>query len=242
MNGGLIFPKKEITVSVSVSWEWYDENQGIVKWTFHNVGSSGASGLLFRVEYPFGNAFWPIYEDNPAFATSFSTIASPLVDNGTENNSPPLAVFRNPDNSLFVAFIFTLQPDQEWSMLEGGFSGGMTPDMYGSPMFVPAQKIGVESYIVQWDQSQCQGYNQQSGSNFPCPANPLSITSAVFQLQDQITPLFNDIFSTKTPPSCLSIIEAGIENASFSEILSGLQCAFGDVAKDLVDVIKKEAP
>jgi hypothetical protein len=239
--GGLLIARKQAETSdVQVSWDWQDQNQGVVRWTFVNMGNATVSGLLFRATYPFGNAFWPIYEENPAFDTSFTLMASPLVDNGAENNSPPLAIFKNPDGSMFVAFVFTLSPGQSWSMLEGGFVDGMTPDYNGTPMFVPASRESSETFIINWVPEQCQGYNQQAGTSFPCPSNPLSVSSAVFTLPDQVSPLFHDIIqSGSQKPSCISLITDGIDTGSIDTIIEGLECAFGDVGKDIVEVLKK---
>lgn len=240
-TGGLILQKKLAAADVQVSWEWYQQDQGVVKWTFANLGDAAASGLLFRATYPFGNAFWPIYEDNQAFDTAFTLMAVPLADNGVENNSPPLAIFKNPDGSMFVAFLFTLRAGETWSMLEGGFTNGMTPDYDGTPMFIPAQRIDSAKFTIDWIPEQCQGYNQQVGTNLPCPANPLIVSSGVFRLSDKITPLFNDIIIRNgEKPTCTDLIIQGIDAENPSEVLAGLICAFGDVGKEIKDVFQKK--
>ena len=79
--GGLII-KKQIA-NVNVSWTWYDQAKGVAKWTFSNPAGITQSGILFRDTYPFGNAFWPIYEANPSdFDVHFTSIITPLVYNG----------------------------------------------------------------------------------------------------------------------------------------------------------------
>ena len=242
-TGGLILPKKRVaSTDVQVSWEWYEQNHGVVKWTFSNLGDSVASGLLFRATYPFGNAFWPIYEENPAFDTRFTLMATPLVDNGAENNSPPLAIFKNPDGSMFVAFVFTLNAGESWSMLEGGFVDGMTPDYDGTtPVFIPASRISSGTFIINWIPEQCQGYNQQAGTSLPCPANPLSISSAVFSINAQVHPLFNDIINpgASPMPSCTDMVIWGLDTGNVDDIVAGLVCAFGDVGKEIKDAIRK---
>ena len=240
--GGLLLAKKHVSsTEVQVSWEWYDQSQGVVKWTFVNMGDSVSSGLLFRATYPFGNAFWPIYEDNPAFATSFTLMAAPLIDNGAENNSPPLAIFKNPDSSMFVAFLFTLDAGQSWSMLEGGFVDGMTPDYDSTPMFVPAVRQSSGTFIINWDPEQCQGYNAQAGTSLPCPSNPLSVSSGVFTISQQVAPLFNDIIQSGSQgtPSCLDMIVEGVDTGNVDSVIEGLVCAFGDVGKEISSVLKK---
>ncbi len=247
VNGGLILPKKTVAGTIEVSWDWYgDSSQGVVQWTFTNNSPNFVSGLLYRVNYPFGNAFWPIYAANSAFQTSFTTLDTPLIDNGVESNSPPLAVFQNPDKSLFVAFLFSLQAGQEWSMLEGGFVNGMTPSMDNVPTFVYATKLGIKSYAILWDPEQCQGYNEQSGSNLPCPIDPISVISALFSISTQITPLFNDIISNPSsstpaqpPQTCAEMFIDGIVSLNAEKIEQAFQCAFGDLTSEWKAVIRE---
>ncbi len=239
VTGGLIFPKKEVAGNISVSWSWYDEANGTVEWTFKNSSSQFISGLLFRASYPFGNAFWPIYVDNPAFDTNFTSVDYPLVDNGVENNSPPLVIYSNPNSSLFAAFLFSLSAGQEWSMLESGFVDGLTPDYDAPPVFVPAVKIGIKNYLVSWDSEQCSAYNSQAQTQFPCPKNPLNITSAVFSLTNNISPLFHDIFISKNSETCADLVINGIETGNSGEIMTGMVCTFGDLTEDVISGIKK---
>ena len=50
--------------SVTVSWSWFDQSQGIVEWTFTNQGSQRESVILLRNGYYFGGAFGPVYLAN----------------------------------------------------------------------------------------------------------------------------------------------------------------------------------
>lgn len=238
VDGGLIL-KKQIA-NVDVSWEWYNEQQGLVQWNFTNNAGVAQSGILFRNNYPFGDAFWPMYENNSKdFGTSFTTLVTPLVDNGVQNNSMPLGIYKNPDGSYFVAFIFTFSPGQSWSCIEGGFSG-ITPSAYS---FIPANKLSIEQFQIFYDSGQCQGYNQQSGSNLACPNNPISVTSAVMQLNQQVKPLFNDTFELQngtTKPSCLDMIIQGIASLNGNEIIAGLECAFGTLPKGKKAIIQEK--
>ena len=238
-KAGLILKKHVNEADLQVSWEWEDRDKGIVKWTFKNLGSAVGSGLLFRATYPFGNAFWPIYEENPEFDTHFATLQTALIDNGTENNSPPLAIFKNPDNSMFVAFVFTLSAGQEWSMLEAGFIDGLTPDYDGTPYIVPAKKLSMGNYTIAWDAGQCSGYNQQTGDNLPCPPNPLNILSAVWGISDSIAPMFNDLIEPKNDETCLMKLIAGVETGNIGEIENGLECAFGELGSEIKDALVK---
>ena len=239
VQGGLI-QKKEIA-NVEVSWGWYNQQQGVVQWNFTNTASVAQSGILFRNSYPFGNAFWPIYEDNSKdFGTSFTSIITPLVNNGVSNNSMPLVMYKNPDGSYFVAFVFTLSPGQSWSCLEGGFSSSMTPSGIS---FIPANKLSVGQFRITYDSEQCQGYNQQAGTNLPCPSNPLTVTTAVMLSSQQVQPLFNDIIvplNNSTKPSCLEMIIQGIASVNENMVIAGLECAFGAMPRDWKAIIKEK--
>jgi len=103
-----------------VTWEWYDKSQGIIKWTFTNTGKAQESVILLRNGYYFGGAFWPVYVANPEFGVTWMTEVKPLVDNGAENNAPPIAPVTFSNGYTQVLFVFTLSGGQTWSMLEGG--------------------------------------------------------------------------------------------------------------------------
>ncbi|MEM3857485.1 MAG: hypothetical protein QXO47_10040 [Thermoproteota archaeon] len=118
-----------VSKNVSVTWSWYNENQGLVQWTFTNSGSEVESVILIRgavgsPAYVFGDAFGPVYLANSpplcptctgqnSFGTSW-IYAEPqsnggvslvngaipvLVDNGVENNSMPMAPVQFPNGS-----------------------------------------------------------------------------------------------------------------------------------------------
>lgn len=238
--GGILV--KEQVEPVTVEWRWHDESKGLVKWTFTNPSSAVQSGLLFRATYPFGNAFWPIYEDNAAFNTSFTLINTPLPEQGVQSNSPPLAVFKNPDGSMFVAFLFTIAPQSSWAMLEGGFTSGMTPDFRGTPKFVPVTKQGINKFSILWMPTQCQDYNEQSGSDLPCPPNPISVSSGLFLTSEDIIPLFADMISIagQPDPDCAGKIIQGILADNAGQVIAGLECGFGKLTNDIKKLIKEK--
>ena len=68
-QGGILLTEemKISSENVNVSWSWYDQAQGTVKWSFKNNFTAVKSFLLFRNSYYFGNAFWPVYINNPQF-------------------------------------------------------------------------------------------------------------------------------------------------------------------------------
>lgn len=239
VDGGLIL-KKEIA-NIDVSWKWNDQANGLVEWTFTNNATVQQSGILFRNQYPFGDAFWPMYEYNSKdFGTSFTSVVTPLVNNGLQNNTMPLGIYKNPDGSYFVAFIFTLSAGQTWSCLEGGFVNGMTPTQ---GVFIPANKLSVEQFKITYDSQQCQGYNQQSGTNLSCPPNPISVTSAVMQLDQQVQPLFNDVIvslNSSSKPSCAEMVVTGIATMNANMIIQGLECSVGTIPKNWKAIIKEK--
>ena len=84
--------ERKIEASGTVSWSWFNTSSGTVKWTLENNYNVTRSFVLFRNSYYFGNAFWPVYFHNPAFKVKFLTKPEVLKDEGTSNNSAPIAV------------------------------------------------------------------------------------------------------------------------------------------------------
>lgn len=227
---------------LSVSWKWFNEAQGLVEWTFNNFGTSTSSGILLRDGYTFGSAFYPIYYFNSsAFGTTFlAGSPTPLKDNGVESDSPPLAVIEYPtafgSYNKLVSFVFTLAPNQSWSMLEGGFSANFTPAAYGNISFISVKFNGVDDFCIDYNTAvQCQQFNTQAGTSYPCPPNPFSVKSAVFTCYTQLPNLFPDGISTGTcnNTNCQMLIDkieyelAAGQIPSVAEILEYIKCIFG---------------
>ena len=174
--------------SVSVSWKWVNQSQGIVEWTFTNQGSQRESVILLRNGYYFGGAFGPVYlanstplcstcTGNNGFGVSWiyaepiqggvslvNGEIPPLVDHGSpEANAPPMAPVKFPNGQwLNFAFIFTLDPGQTWSMLEGGFSS-ITPPQ---PQGVYQVTLGyVDPTCVGYDPQRVNDWDTQTGTN-----------------------------------------------------------------------------
>ncbi len=116
----------KFSTSVDVSWSWFNKREGTVSWNFVNNSYLQSTVILFRNGYYFGNAYFPIYVENGL--TKWATTIQPLVDNGVEKNSMPVAVLNFGSGDRIVAFIFTLSGGQKWSVLEGGFSEIMPPE------------------------------------------------------------------------------------------------------------------
>ncbi len=181
---------------------------GTVTWTFTNPGSHVGSWVLQRgaaqggtpfEDYVFGQAFNVVYLFNPdRFGTHLlRSIPSPLVDQGADNNTAPMGVVASGETHS-ICFLFTLAPQQTWSMREGGFSNGVRPV---SPVLVPVTVASPfpQPFCYAWRPEQCEGYNQQVGSSLPCPPNPWTIEGLLFRATQRIPNLAADRF---TPGAC----------------------------------------
>ncbi len=197
--GGIILEKKlpETLPKVTVSWIWFDQINGTVEWTFKNNTNSNQSFLLFRNSYYFGNAFWPVYINNDGFNEKFATIAIPLSDSGASNNSAPLCVAEFQDKKRIVCFLFTLAPNQQWSMIEGGFSEAFSPLRYSA---IIANVSGAKDYCIKYDEKQVKDWDSQTGTNYTgYSPNPSTFNTVTAKVQSNYVSLFNDII---TPGEC----------------------------------------
>ncbi len=184
------------TQNLKVSWSWYNEGQGLVAWTFQNAGAQQATGILLRNSYYFGNAYWPIYENNPAFGVGFATKLEPLVDKTIQKNSAPLAVvsWKQPDGSYksIIAFIFTLAPGQTWQMLEGGFSLAMSPENVSA---YEVSQVSEGDFCVGYDPQQVGALDNQTGTSdqgyTPNP-NTFHTVQVLAPVEALFLQLFND--------------------------------------------------
>ena len=167
---------RAILEKINVSWKWYDEKNGTVQWNFSNSSSKKISAVLYRSEYYFGNAFWPVYLNNSGFNTSFTPTNSALVDKGVASNSPPLMVVNFTGGKSIVAFVFTLAPGQKWSMLEGGFVGGMVPE---NPVCYTLGSLSSREFCIKYDEQQVKDWDSQTGTTLkgysPNPSTFLSL-------------------------------------------------------------------
>ncbi len=222
--GGLKYPSTAAPAQGHVSFTGPDAN-GLVTWTLKNTGGTTGSWILQRgaslagqqfEDYVFGQAFNVIYLYNGvAFSTSLLVAPpTPLVDQGTLNNSPPMAIVDAP-SGCSICFVFTLTPGQTWSMEEGGFSGGIVPS---NPQLIPVsvKDPSVQTFCDSYQSEQCQGYNQQAGTNFPCPPNPWQIQGILMSTTVDIPILVPDSITTgpcASPPSPSSQCQTQLEQA-----------------------------
>ncbi len=189
--GGIIREKNFVTTGVDVSWAWESQTNGTVKWTFKNLGSTDISFLLFRNGYYFGNAFWPVYLNNPQFNESFASSLTPLINNGSSNNSAPLGIANFPNGKKIVCFVFTLAPKQVWSMLEGGFSTSMEPSGFSA---LTVDVTGTSRFCITYDETQVVDWDNQTGTGYKgYSPNPSSFTSVLVNCKGTYVQLFKDI-------------------------------------------------
>jgi len=162
-----------ISTGVSAAWEWYKRSQGIVSWNFSNDSYFQETVVLYRNGYYFGNAFWPVYVESGL--TSWATKISPLIDRGIERNTAPIGIVDFGDGKKIIAFIFTLSPGQEWSMLEGGFSPMSPPAnavLYGTTL----EKSG--QFCIGYDRKQVADYDSQTGDSLKgMSQNPSNVST-----------------------------------------------------------------
>lgn len=232
-----MFEHKNVqTSNVTASWDWHDQSNGVVQWTFDNQTGNQASVVLLRNGYYFGGAFWPVYEANSEFDTQFISTVEPLVDNGVDKNSPPL--FIGEVNGKYGAyFLFTLSPGQKWSMLEGGFVNGITPN-----------GISVHDVVSMSEQSMCVGYDSKQVSDWDSQTgtslqgyspNPKTFDVVVGTINGPYIQLYNDPIShgscgsgssgssgSGSGTSCTSLLDKAITDFESGNMLKGIAYLF----------------
>ncbi|MGC8645441.1 MAG: hypothetical protein ACP5UO_04135 [Thermoplasmata archaeon] len=149
-----------ISTDIACGWRWYNETRGVVTWNFRNDSSYPETAVLHRNGYYFGNAYWPVYLQNGL--TSWADRLSPLPQKAIERNTAPVGILDFGSDRRMVAFLFTLAPGQEWSILEGGFSRSSPPMnavVYGAKL----EKTG--RFCVGYDEKQVEDWDLQTGSS-----------------------------------------------------------------------------
>lgn len=166
---------------VTISWQWQDEGNGLIEWTFDNNDAKDHSVVLYRSGYYFAGAFWPIYVNNGM--TKWLTSISPLQDRRVDQNSPPLAPVEFPDDHKQIMFIFTLSPQQKWSMLEGGFVNGAGPTGIRLFEVLPIDSAATD-YCIGYDNKQAIDWDAQTKTTMkPYEPNPETFKTMMFRIQ-----------------------------------------------------------
>ncbi len=233
---------------IEVSWAWVSTSQGLIKWTFKNPNDVPVDFVLYRGvsvngsvpenQYLFGDAFYPLYYYD--FGTKFqSGQPSPLTASVVQ---PPLAMFKSPSGVIQAAFIFSLKAGGSWNMEEAGWVNGMQPA--GIKGITVAYSKTAQFNVNYNQQISCQQYNEQAGTNYPCPPDPFTVESALFLLPlDVSREVSTDVITENSPSGgssggssggqsstggnftkCLSMFISGLEGGSFREVVQGIEC------------------
>lgn len=157
---GLGSQVESISTSITANWSWYNKLMGIVSWNFKNNSAFQETAVLYRSGYFFGNAYFPIYLENGI--TIWAGKLSPLMNKGPDRNTMPLGVVDFGKAKRIIAFVFTFDPGQTWSVLEGGFTSKTPPSnavLYGLEL----EKV--RSFCIGYDPKQVTDYDRQTSSN-----------------------------------------------------------------------------
>ncbi len=215
---------ESISTSITANWSWNNKLLGLVSWNFKNNSMFQETAVLYRSGYYFGNAYFPIYIANGV--TNWATRLTPLMNRGTDRNSMPTGVVDFGDGKRIIAFLFTLDPGQTWSVLEGGFNTASSPSnavVYG----VSLEKQG--SFCIGYDPQQVTDYDKQTSSNLkgysPNPTGVRTIEVSIVSFAP-----FVQIFSKDNISDGMcsgqpeTILEASGENSpgDIEEIIGGI--------------------
>jgi len=187
-----------------------------------------------------------VYVANPQFDVSWATSLTPLVDKGINNNSPPIGLVQFGSNQIIVAFLFTLAPHQEWSVLEGGFSASFPPI---APAVYQVSLISTGEYCIGYDQAQVSQWDQQTGTSYqgyepnPSTFNTVLVQAPSNAIYTQLYPADTAIAgqcSGSPTNQCITEIEQGIQNANIIQIIDGILCLLSKYGIDIEDIIKRK--
>ncbi|MEM0138769.1 MAG: hypothetical protein QW100_03480 [Thermoplasmatales archaeon] len=216
-----------ISTDIHCSWSWRNELNGIVSWNFVNDADFQETAVLFRNGYYFGNSYWPVYLENSI--TSWATKLSPLVQKSQERNYAPLGIVDFGNGRRIVAFLFTLSPGQEWSILEGGFSRSfppMNPVVYGTKF----QKVG--KFCIGYDERQVEDWDRQLSTNekgySPNPSEVETVEVRVSAYASYVQ-LFSDDLISDEP--CSSVQKKVVTNRGSGDDIE-------DIIGNLVRIIR----
>ena len=171
----------QISAFVTVSWAWTDQAHGNISWTFVNADPSNSHAVvLYRNNYIFGGAFWPVYL-GPDDTVSHMLDGTQPIPTLTGTGGQPMGILDyGPGASprYLVHFIFNLAPGQTWSTPEGGFTGGITPTA-GACYEMTSSVAG--NYCVGYDPQRVTDWdNQTDTSNRGYAPNPSTYFTYAF--------------------------------------------------------------
>jgi len=165
----------QISQYVTVSWAWTNQGAGDISWTFVNSDPTNSHAVvLYRNNYIFGGAFWPIYL-GPDDSVSHMLDGTQPLPTLTGNGGQPMGILdygAGASPRYLVHFIFNLAPGQTWSTPEGGFTGGITPTA-GACYELVSNVTG--NYCVGYDPQRVTDWDNQLGDTdrgfSPNPSN-----------------------------------------------------------------------
>lgn len=153
-----------ISAFVTVSWAWTDQANGNISWTFVNSDQNNSHAVvLYRNNYIFGGAFWPVYLGSDDTVSHMLDGTQP-IPTLTGNGGQPMGILDyGPGASprYLVHFIFNLAAGQTWSTPEGGFTGGTTPTA-GVCYALTSSAAG--DYCVGYDPQRVSDWDSQTGT------------------------------------------------------------------------------
>ncbi len=253
--GDVLIPKAAPTPAQGEVSVTAPDANGVVTWKIINTGGTTGSWVLQRgaaqngipfETYVFGGAFPVAYLNNAATFGTYLLEGHPPTLYGS--GVAPMGIISSP-GGMFFAFVFTVAAGQAFSMEEGGFSGGVTPV---NPVLVPVTYDATETFSVAWQSEQCSGFNQQTGSDLPCPSNPWTVSGTVFSTTEPVPIITADTFTPvgggsapNPPPTCVQLLdeaavelEAGNVLSSVEDVIAFLMCEIDSGAVSMSHVLK----
>lgn len=224
---GLGSDVESISTSITADWTWYSKVQGTVAWNLKNNSLYQETAVLYRSGYIFGNAYFPIYIANEL--TKWATRLVPLMNKGIDRNNAQLGIVDFGLEQRIIAFVFTLDPGESWSFLEGGFTTKTPPSnavLFGARL----EKTGY--FCIGYDPKQVEDYDKQTSTNLkgysPNPDYVKTVEVSVSSFAQYVQLFPRD-----------SIRDGSCPNQTETVIESNENVAPGDFEEIIADVIKK---
>ena len=218
---------ESISTSITGNWSWYNKLLGNVVWNFKNNSAFPETAVLYRSGYYFGNAYFPIYLENGV--STWATKLAPLMNRGTDRNFAPLGIVDFGQGQRIIAFLFTLDPGESWSMVEGGF-GVKSPPSNSALFGVTLEKTA--SFCIRYDPQQVTDYDKQTSTLLkgysPNPINVRTVEVSITSFA-QYVQLFSKDSISDSP--CKDQKETVIEATN--------EVAPGDIEEIIATIVRK---
>ncbi len=205
--------------TMEVKWEWINQSEGKIRWTFTNNNGQTQSAILLRgakrgsqvieQQYYFGNAFWAVYltagraewekYNMPlTLPVYYAGFLGSIFQSKPFIERPPSLGIVEIDGQYLVALVFTLLPGTSWSMTEYGYTNGTEPY---NVQLIPVTYKGDYCFKVKYDPEEIQWYDQLYGTSIQgYQPNPSTFKVSLYQGQGPYIEMFNDqIEKTECP-------------------------------------------